>query len=209
MIIIGTTELTLGRQRGVFYCPGCRRQTTYRHRIRRAFVTLYFIPVIPLGKTAEFILCESCKEPYEHWVAEQPPEQVEAQCRNAALLHIFRVMLLTMLADDVASDEEVRVMRAFLESIGAPEPTNEQIERQIEFLQASELTAAHYAGQVADELTWEEREQMVAGAFLVASASGPLSETQLADLRLLPLALDIDEDRFRQIIAEASERLEV
>ncbi len=205
MVLVGTIELTLGSQRGAFYCPACRDHRSYRRKVRRAFVTLYFIPVIPLGKTAEFVICDTCRQPFEPWVLERPADEIEAMLRAAACQHILRVMILTMLADEVVSDEEDRILRSYYRHLSGEELTNEQLQFEIEQLTASGLTPALYGAQAADELTDREREEMVIGAFLVASASGPLSDAQLDELQLLPAALGIDENRYREIIAEAME----
>ncbi len=205
MIIIGTTELTLGSRRGEFYCPSCRSRRPFRHKVRRAFLTLYFIPLIPLGKTAEFVLCDGCQEAFEPWAVDRSAAEVEQMLQSVAREHIFRVMILTAIADDNVSREEIEAIGNYMQRLGAPPITEAQIHAEIEQAKEVVVSAAQYAGHVADQLNDQEREQMVAGAFLVASASGELSPGQLDDLRLLPLALGISEDEFRRIVAVAAE----
>src|ERR1700758_2857123 len=53
---------TLGR--GVFFCRRCGGDREYRHRAGRRFVTVFFIPVIPLMKTGEHVQCLTCKTRY-------------------------------------------------------------------------------------------------------------------------------------------------
>jgi len=64
MIIYGwrTSESTLGQ--GVFDCPRCRTQQTCRHLAMNRWFTLYFIPVIPLGRIGEQVECSGCFSRY-------------------------------------------------------------------------------------------------------------------------------------------------
>ena len=117
--------------------------------------------------------------------------------------HVLHVMILTMIADERITAEEIDVVQKFFERSGGGRLTPQQIDAESVIARESEVTAAVYAGIVADELSDAEAEQMVKGAFLVASASGSLTDSQLEELKLLPLALGIDEQRYCQIIAFA------
>ena len=60
LIIFGTQAVRRKRGTGSFFCPSCRRDTTFvRSRVRQ-FFTLYFVPLIPLGKGTEIVHCEGC-----------------------------------------------------------------------------------------------------------------------------------------------------
>ena len=61
MIIFGWRGITCTKQTAQFYCPACRAETTYQHRVIRNFFTLYFIPIIPLSVLGEYIECRECK----------------------------------------------------------------------------------------------------------------------------------------------------
>lgn len=60
MIIFGwrTRESTTGS--GTFNCPHCRTPQVYRHVTYRRWFTLYFLPVIPLGRLGEQLECQGC-----------------------------------------------------------------------------------------------------------------------------------------------------
>ena len=53
---------TLGN--GVFFCRRCGGDRPYRHRTGRRFITVFFIPLIPLTKTGEHVQCRKCKTRY-------------------------------------------------------------------------------------------------------------------------------------------------
>ena len=54
MILIGTMEWASTVERGDFFCPACNAAKNYQRKVARPFLTLYFIPVIPIGAVREF-----------------------------------------------------------------------------------------------------------------------------------------------------------
>ena len=60
MIIFGTTGITSVQSKGSFCCPACGSGAGYQHKGVTRFFTLFFIPLIPMGKVADFILCDRC-----------------------------------------------------------------------------------------------------------------------------------------------------
>jgi zinc-ribbon family len=81
MVYIGTMNWASTRLTGSFYCPTCQIQTEYRHRVSRPFLTLYFIPIIPIGGQTEFAQCKKCKNKFELLVVQSsappPPREVK------------------------------------------------------------------------------------------------------------------------------------
>ena len=75
MIIYGwrTRESTLGE--GAFDCPRCRTQQSCRHVAMNRWFTLYFIPVIPLGRIGEQVECLGCYSRYSPDVMVGQPNQ--------------------------------------------------------------------------------------------------------------------------------------
>src|SRR6202046_4398495 len=61
---------TLGN--GVFFCRRCGGDRAYRHRAARVYITVFFIPLIPLTKTGEHVQCLSCKTRYVTEVLKLP-----------------------------------------------------------------------------------------------------------------------------------------
>src|SRR5690606_6765879 len=64
MILIGTMNITRTRDEGEFHCPTCGSLKPYQLKSRRPFLTLYFIPTVPIGGTEYFVRCLECKS---HW----------------------------------------------------------------------------------------------------------------------------------------------
>jgi hypothetical protein len=65
VIIFGlrTWWRTIGQ--GMFHCRQCGADRQYRHRAGRRWFTLFFIPLIPLNKVGENVMCTTCKTRYQ------------------------------------------------------------------------------------------------------------------------------------------------
>lgn len=61
MIIFGTKGVKSTLERGIFQCPECECSQEYKHKKVTKFFTLYFVPLIPLGRMGEYVECQSCK----------------------------------------------------------------------------------------------------------------------------------------------------
>ncbi|MCA9134606.1 MAG: zinc ribbon domain-containing protein, partial [Planctomycetales bacterium] len=65
MILIGTMNWASTRLRGMFTCPSCGDTEKFRLRASRPFLTLYFVPVLPIGGMEEYVQCGRCKTSFE------------------------------------------------------------------------------------------------------------------------------------------------
>ena len=89
---------------GVFYCRKCGGDRNYRHRTGRRFFTLFFIPIIPLNKVGEHVMCETCKTRYVIDVLQVP---TMAQ-RQLAATDGVRAMVAVMLQSGDANSAAAR-----------------------------------------------------------------------------------------------------
>ena len=63
-IIFGTRGIRSTIKEGQFACPQCASQQPYKHKKVTQFFTLYFIPLIPLGKKGDYIECQKCRNTF-------------------------------------------------------------------------------------------------------------------------------------------------
>ncbi len=90
IIIFGTRGVERKLDAGRFHCPHCRRDSSYTRKRLTRFFTLYFIPVIPLGKIGELVRCDTCGSTYSPEVLRLTPSDVQyvaspwrcTQCQN-------------------------------------------------------------------------------------------------------------------------------
>jgi len=81
MIIFGMRPKHKTVGEGRFFCPRCQAMRPYKHQQATRYFTLYFIPVVPMGKMGEFIECQGCGAMFEMQVLQQ---KVERPARPAA-----------------------------------------------------------------------------------------------------------------------------
>ena len=76
MIIFGTGPKYKTVGKGHFYCPHCQTERTYERKQGKQYISLYFIPLIPLGDLGEIIECQTCGRAFSPAVLEgEAPEE--------------------------------------------------------------------------------------------------------------------------------------
>jgi len=108
MIVFGTRGVKSTIKSGDFHCPQCQQRRSYRHRKVRRFFTLYFIPLIPLGKASEYVECESCKASFISRILDTKASKKEELRANYDII-IKRSMVLVLLAGNIININEKRV----------------------------------------------------------------------------------------------------
>ena len=81
MIIIWG-KMHLGKQKVIkekMACPQCNKDTILSSFTARAWFTLYFIPLIPMGKFRAMLYCQSCKQFYKVKPSQLPTKIAETQ----------------------------------------------------------------------------------------------------------------------------------
>jgi len=72
LVIFGIRVLYRVVGRGLLHCQRCGGDRPYRHRAGRHWLTLFFIPVIPLTKAGEHVQCTECGTCYRMGVLDLP-----------------------------------------------------------------------------------------------------------------------------------------
>ena len=204
--MIGTMDLTYTKKRGSFYCPNCTTQRDYAHKITRQFLTVYFIPLIPLQMQTEFLLCATCKQQFELSVADMDAEQIKQLQREAIFELIRRVLVVIVAADNMVTDEELETVRDFARRYQQADVTPEQLLREAAMVRDSGMDTVAYIRHIAGQLSGEDKVLLVEYAFLAATAGGELTESRQDLLKQMPAAIGMSEPDFREIIVRAAER---
>ncbi len=205
MLIIGSTQLTYTKNRGSFHCPRCNQEQPFRHRRKREFLTLYFIPVLPLQLVSEFVECGTCRSTFDLQIASMSAGEIRASQRQNALEMIRRVLVVIVAADDQVSENELSAVTHFARQYELPVVSADQIMREAAAVRQAQVDLRHYISYVAQQLTREDRELLIYHGFLAATAGGDLSPARQQLLQQLPAAVGVPEDRFREIIVRAVE----
>ncbi len=199
-------ELDLTRGKGEFFCPVCRLPSTYKLKKRKQFVTLYFIPLIPINDVDTFIRCDRCRNKFGEEIptlmagAELAVPNESDRPEDITL----RLMVLAMIADGTVDDRELQMVQTvYSELFGQPIGLSE-IRQTAAAADRMHLALSAYAALYANRLSIDEKHAAIRAIFLVASATGQLSKEQEAQLGLLPEALDVPEGVFRNLVNEAA-----
>ncbi len=184
---------TLGR--GVFFCRRCGGDREFRHRAGRRFMTVFFIPLIPLTKTGEHVQCLTCRTRYVTEVLKLPTT-VEMQLALAAGMRAVVAVILR--AGDPSSPVSRR--RAVEAVTGAGDAGYE------DDALAQDLAESADAGRpkiavLGSQLQVEAREWCLAEAITIAMADGPLTGAERAAAEHLAAALGMTKAQAIGVIA--------
>jgi hypothetical protein len=161
---------TLGQ--GVFFCRRCGGDREYRHRAGRRFVTVFFIPLIPLARTGEHVQCLTCKTRYVT-EALRLPTTVAMQL---ALAEGTRALVAAILraADPVGPQARRRAIEAVT---GAGEPGYDENALNADLAEPAEAWRPKIAA-LGDQLQVQAREWYLAEAVRIGMADGPLTSAE-------------------------------
>jgi hypothetical protein len=176
---------TLGR--GVFFCRRCGGDREYRRRVGRRYVTVFFIPLIPLAKTGEHVQCLTCKTRYVTEVLRLPT----TVAMQLALSEGMRALVTVMLrAGDPASPQARR--RAMEAVTGAGEPGYDDSALSADLAAPADPGRAKIAA-LGDQLQVQAREWYLAEAVRIGMADGPLTSAERAAAGQLAVGLGMTQ----------------
>jgi hypothetical protein len=187
MIIWGLRIVYRIIARGEFFCRKCGGDRKYRRRAGRRFVTLFFIPVIPLRRTGEHVQCVTCKTRYVTEVLQIPT----AAQMQAALPAGVRALICAMLrAGDPANAAARRRAIAMAAAAGAQDYDDAALDADLAKPPAAGRPAITVLG---GQLKPEAREWYLAELIRIALADGPLSSAQRAAAEALAADLSMTQ----------------
>ncbi len=205
MLIIGTTQITRSRETGSFVCPGCGADAAYQRKSVQTFLTLYFIPVLPIGKRREYVECANCADAFRPDVTSLPREAIEEIRNAAAVRHVAHAMTMTLLLQPTISDAAINAFRAIYERLSGDVITPEQLRQHLDAARADQPDVDDVMQHIADHVDASWAARLVQAVFLMANADGDPTPEQMRLLTRLPQQLHMPESEFRELVAAASE----
>lgn len=214
MILIGTMEWASTRMRGVFVCPNCETTEKFRLRTSRPFLTLYFIPVLPIGGLQEFVQCNQCKNSFEPVVlanhmmpgnaAAPEPEEAIASSFEADLL---KVLALMMVEDGNVTENEIRVARRLFENMTEQNLSREDLGRACSQVRLHRLNTMSFLATAGPRSSHEQKLLLVQAMFGVAGADGEISPNRMASLLQAQKVLAVEEREFQSAVESTGQWL--
>lgn len=198
-------------ERGDFFCPVCNAAKSYQRKVARPFLTLYFIPVVPIGGLREFVLCRSCRKRFDPGIlspgaaAELLRAPQVANGQGPFETELLRLIALMMVEDDRISEAEVTMAtRVYQSMLGRPLSRSE-LERACREVVALRIKPSRYLGIAGEGMTYDQKLMSVQAMFAVAGAEGQISPRRLRSLMDAQQQLSLDEIAFQTAIKDASQ----
>jgi hypothetical protein len=164
---------------GVFHCRKCGGDRDYRHRAGRRFITVFFIPLIPLNKTGEHVQCTTCKTRYVVDVLRAPTAAAMQSAIPAGTRAMVGMMLRTGGIDSAAARE-----RAIEAVRGAGEQDYDEGKLAADMAQSMEA-ARQAITLLGGQLRPEAKEWHLTEVIRIALADGPLTENERGTAELV------------------------
>lgn len=203
MILIGTMNLSRTRDTGEFYCPSCGATQTYRLRTRRPFLTLYFVPVVPIGGAEPFVQCDGCRSSWDPNVLEMDRQTHETAQREQFREEALRATVLMTTADGTISESEIAAIEQVSERLLDRPVDREELGALCASARRLGIAPTHFILAASKRWNKDQRTTVLKAAFLAASAEGELNEAQLKVLGELREMFDMTDEEYQSAIEEA------
>ncbi len=226
MILVGTMNWASTRSSGLFRCPQCGNTQTFRLRAARPFLTLYFIPVIPIGGLQEYVECRHCKNSFEPAIlagnmatthlssrpsASREDTYAEASTGNRAVApfreDLLKVIALIMVEDGHVTEDEIRIARLVYENMVHQSLSRDDLGRMCASVQQQRLTTLSFLATARDRRSLEEKLLLTQAQFAVSGANGAVTPRRLEALVKAQKMLGLDEGEFQRAIASTDQWL--
>jgi len=195
LILFGWRVFCRSVGQGTFHCRNCGGDRQYRLRAGRKWLTLFFIPVIPLARVGEHVQCQTCRTRYVTDVLRQP---TTAQLQ-AALPAGMRAAATAMLLSGDAGSAAAR-QRAITMIIGSGAEGYDETALDQDLEQPSEsLRAALH--RVGTQLTIQAREWYLADVIGIGMADGALTDSERSAAQAIGLDLGMTQAQVVGVVA--------
>lgn len=209
MLLIGTMNWSSTRLKGVFHCPHCDANQNFRLKTTRPFLTLYFVPVIPIGGLQEFVECQSCREAFEsivlanHMLPSDTPAGQENSTNSSEptfehdLLHVIALM---MVEDGHVTEGEIEVAQRIFENMTDRALSRDQLGNACSQVQQHRLSVLSFLATSASRRTHEEKLLMLQAMFAVAGADGQVTDGRMQAILAARTTMEIEPQEFEGAI---------
>jgi len=194
----------------LFYCPQCGGLQNYRLRARRPFLTLYFIPTIPIGGAEIFVQCDQCGTTWDTTVLQIDKEKHEEIQENQFRDEAIRAAILVTLADGHISEAEIRSLLTISEMLLQRPLDREELGRLCSVARQTEIEAEHYVQTVSTRWNVQQRLLALQAMFLAATAGEEdVSAKKLENIQRMQPHLSLSDAEFQAAIDDALQYNEV
>jgi tellurite resistance protein len=194
---------TIGQ--GTFHCQRCGGDRGYRHRAGRRWITLLFIPVIPLSKVGEHVKCAVCGTGYRMGVL-AIPTSAQMLVALPAGVRAAATVVLRAGGGDIAAARR-RAIDA-VKDAGLKDYDDAALDADLATSAMSADPDQDLAGplnRLAIQLEVPAREWFLAGAVRIGLADGPLSDEERHAAQQIAAQLGMTPAQARGVISTTEE----
>ena len=144
MIGLSTTKPVIDT--GSFDCPKCHQQRSYQRKLIKNWISIYFIPIIPIGSSGEVLQCTKCKIEFP---AKSAPQ---SQASDSPTSEDFAEALLVLVALDRGTPNRkvVAKLQQVLSELREQPVSSETVAALILQGQSTRYSAFEYAQRVQE-----------------------------------------------------------
>lgn len=205
MIFIGTANLTRTRDEGNFLCPACGVSQGYRLRATRAWLTIYFIPTVPVSDHESFVQCDHCRANWDPSVLEMDHQNHSDVTEEQFCMEAVRSAVLVVLADNEITENEISTLQTISSHLLKRAVERDELGQLCSSAQQHRIEPVNYVLTACRHWNQRQRVRALQAMFLAATADGPLGDLQLGILARMQELFDFTDAEYHQAIEQAVE----
>jgi len=207
-IIFGTRGINSTIKQGDFLCPQCATERQYKHKKVTRFFTLYFIPLIPLGKAGEFVECQTCKGTFVPGVLDYDPNKDKNEFQSQYETAMRHSMILMMLADGHIDAKEKETVLQIINKFGHSDISMEKLEVLITEVERGKEPVDRYLSKISPSLNEHGKELIIKCGLSVASADENIDASEMALIYSMADAMQMSKNHLKGIIEDSKQEVE-
>lgn len=202
MIIFGTRGVKSTMKEGQFLCPQCANNQNFKHKKVTRFFTLYFIPLIPLGKAGEFVECQTCKGTFVPRVLDYSPASNKNEFQSQYEKAMRHSMIMMMLADGHIDDEELNMVQKIINKFGHNDITKDDLNKLIEDVQYKKEPIQKYLSKITPSLNEHGKEIIIKCGLAVAAADGNIDDSEITLIQEMAKSMEMSPSHVKGILQD-------
>jgi len=166
------------------------------------FFTLYFIPLIPLGRIGSYVECGSCAQTYSEEVLRHDPiaEQRES------MVEFRRILVMGMLATAKIEPANIYSLRQVYETISQESLDEHTVHEDFRMARDSGVDPLIFIQAQAGELSVEGKELVLKCMIEITSPEGPVTHDLQSGLSHISNSMGYPSTHFDALMRDASQR---
>lgn len=196
MIIYGTRGKNLEVDSGDFTCPRCATEQAYKHIEVKNYFTLYFIPLIPMGKAGEYIECEGCGGTYAPEILTYDPE-VE---REEMATTFRRLSVLFLLDVNRCTSPTLKAVQEIVSDTMDFDVEREDIAKDVRQAQSASPDAVKFFKTQTSSYADDGKFLLIVTLRRILEVEGPLQEHEKTRLTELGKAMGLRAKTVKEVL---------